>query len=136
MFEIIKYIKHKLNRPLIFWPVKFGMDWLVILTHRFYRNGLNISWKTYVLKPEGNFKRNGKEAEENNLIISILKYCKITTIEKILSKDDLEIKYIDTNLSPLHYAHINKNKEMIDILNKYGADKNIKTLKGYKPDDL
>ena len=32
--------------------------------------------------------------------------------------------------------HINKNKDMIDILNKYGADKNIKTLKGYKPDDL
>ena len=35
MFEIIKYIKHKLNRPLLFWPVKFGMDWLVILTHDF-----------------------------------------------------------------------------------------------------
>ena len=37
-----------------------------------------------------------------------------------------------------HFAlsHINKNKDMIDILNKYGADKNIKTLKGYKPDDL
>ena len=42
----------------------------------------------------------------------------MSTIEKILSKDDLEIKYIDTK--PFNYVHINKNKDMIDILNKYG----------------
>ena len=96
--KIFIFIKHKLQRPIIFWPVRFGIDWLVIILSYFYRGNLNQSWKTYVLKTEGNFKNKGKEAEENNLIICIIKYCKVSTVEKLLSKEDLEIKYIDTNL--------------------------------------
>ena len=134
--EIYIFIKHKLQRPLIFWPVRFGIDWLVIILSIFYKGKLNKSWKTYVLKTEGNFKNQGKEAEENNLIICIIKYCKVSTVEKLLSKEDLEIKYIDTNLTALHFAHINKNKKMIDILNSYGADNNFKTLKGIKPNEI
>ena len=109
--EIFLFIKHKLQRPIIFWPVRFGIDWLVIILSYVYRGNLNQSWKTYVLKPEGNFNKNGKEAEENNLIISILKYCKITTIEKILLTNDLEIKYIDTNLTALHLLILIKTKK-------------------------
>ena len=134
--EIFLFLKHKLQRPLIFWPVRFGIDWLVIILAKFYRGKLNKSWKTYVLKTEGNFKNKGKQAEENNLIICIIKYCKVSTVAKILSKEDLEIKYIDTKLTALHFAYINKNKKMIDILNRYGADKNIKTLKGIKPNEI
>tara|TARA_B100000282_G_C31573825_1_gene417850 strand:+ start:239 stop:685 length:447 start_codon:yes stop_codon:yes gene_type:complete len=134
--EIYLYLKHKLNRPLIFWPVRYGIDWIVIILSKFYKGKLNISWNTYVLKTEGNFNSKGKPAEENNLIICIIKYCKISTVKKILTKKDLEIKYIDTNLTPLHFAYINKNKKMIDILKKYGANENIKTLKGLKPKDL
>lgn len=134
--EIFLFLKHKLQRPLIFWPVRFGIDWLVIILSYFYRGRLNQSWKTYVLKTEGNFKNRGKEAEENNLIICIIKYCKVSTVEKLLSKEDLEIKYIDTNLTALHFAYINKNKKMIDILNSYGADNSIKTLKGIRPNEI
>lgn len=134
--EIFLFLKHKLQRPLIFWPVRFGIDWLVIILSYFYRRKLNQSWKTYVLKTEGNFKNRGKEAEENNLIICIIKYCKVSTVEKLLSKEDLEIKYIDTNLTALHFAYINKNKKMIDILNSYGADNSIKTLKGIRPNEI
>jgi len=134
--EIFLFLKHKLQRPIIFWPVRFGIDWLVIILSYFYRRKLNQSWKTYVLKTEGNFKNKGKEAEENNLIICIIKYCKVSTVEKLLSKEDLEIKYIDTNLTALHFAYINKNKKMIDILNSYGADNSIKTLKGIRPNEI
>ena len=134
--EIFLFLKHKFQRPLIFWPIRFGFDWLVIILSNFYKGKLNKSWKTYVLKTEGNFKNKGRQAEENNLIICIIRYCKISTVKKILSKQDLEIKYIDTNLTALHFAYINKNKKMINILHSYGADKNIKTLKGVKPNEL
>ena len=134
--EIFLYLKHKLQRPIIFWPIRFGIDWLVIILFYFYKGKLNKSWKTYVLKSEGNFNNQGKQVEENNLIICIIKYCKTSTVEKILSREDLEIKYIDTNLTALHFAYINKNKKMIDILNNYGADNNIKTLKGIKPNQI
>ena len=60
----------------------------------------------------------------------------MSTVEKLLSKEDLEIKYIDTNLTALHFAYINKNKKMIDILNSYGADNGIKTLKGLRPNEI
>lgn len=134
--EIFLFLKYKFQRPLIFWPIRFGIDWMVIVLSNFYKGKLNKSWKTYVLKTEGNFKNKGKQAEENNLIICIIKYCKISTVKKILSKEDLEIKYIDTNLTALHFAYINKNKKMINILHSYGADKNIKTLRGTKPNEL
>ena len=58
--EIFLYLKHKLQRPIIFWPIRFGIDWLVIILFYFYKGKLNKSWKTYVLKPEGNFNKNGK----------------------------------------------------------------------------
>ncbi len=107
--EIFLFLKHKFQRPLIFWPIRFRIDWLVIILSNFYKRKLNKSWKTYVLKTEGNFKNKGRQAEENNLIICIIRYCKISTVKKILSKEDLEIKYIDTNLTALHFAYINKN---------------------------
>lgn len=107
--EIFLFLKHKFQRPLIFWPIRFRIDWLVIILSNFYKGKLNKSWKTYVLKTEGNFKNKGRQAEENNLIICIIRYCKISTVKKILSKEDLEIKYIDTNLTALHFAYINKN---------------------------
>lgn len=134
--EILLYFRYKLNRPIIFWPIRFGIDWLVIILANFYKGKLNRSWRTYILDAEGNFTSKGREAEENNLIICIIKYCKPLTIKRILSKEDLEIKYIDTNLRPLHFAYINRNKKMIDILIKYGANEELKTLKGYKAKQL
>ena len=130
------FLFYKINRPLIFWPIRFGLDRLVLFFAIFYKNRLNISWPTYNLRPEGNFIEHGVVAEENNLIISIITYCKLSTVDKLLSSQDVNIQYIDTNFSPLHYAHINKNFKMIKILNKYGANEDATSLKNKKPRDL
>ena len=130
------YLFYKLNRPLIFWPIRFGFDKVVLFLSIFYKNRLNISWPTYNLKPEGNFTEHGVVSEENNLIISIIKYCKLSTVDKLLSAHDVNIQYIDTNLSPLHFANINKNLKMVKVLKKYGANEESVSLKGKKPKDL
>lgn len=129
------YIYYKLNRPFLFWLVRFRIDSLVIFFSKYYKN-LNISWKTFNYNPEGDFKKIGIVAEENNLVICIIKYCKLKTIKKILNTNNINIYYIDTNLSPLHYAYINKNKKMIDLLIKYGANKSHRTLKGKLPHEI
>lgn len=129
------FIYYKLNRPLLFWLIRFRLENLAVFFSKFYNN-LNISWRTFNYSPEGNFNKIGIVAEENNLVICIIKYCKKETIERLLNAENINIHYIDTNLSPLHYAYINKNKKMIDVLTKYKANKSHKTLKGKLPHEI